>query len=273
VKLQTAVILAAGVGSRMTRSNARAALTSQQEAMAASGNKALIPFERPFLDYSLGALAEAGFRRVCVVVSPSQSPLVAHCEGLETSRLKIDIVEQQMPRGTADAVLAARPAVAEESEFAVLNGDNYYSIEVLSALMGLEGPGLVAFDRAGLLERGETNLDRDRMARFAIVHLDSMGRLSGLLEKPDPKTYETLPEPVLVSLNCWRFSPTIFRACERISRSERGEFELTSAVQYSIDKLNETFTVAPSSSTVLDLSERGDIVAVEKYLRELEVAL
>lgn len=257
----------------MRRLNTPATLTPQQEAMAELGNKALIPFERPFLDYSLAALADAGFRRVCVVVSPSQVALSAHCEGLETARLTIEIVEQQEPRGTADAVLAAESAVGTESEFAVLNGDNYYSIEVLKALQGLEGPGLVAFDRTGILERGETNLDRDRMARFAIVQLDAVGQLSSLLEKPDPKTYEALPEPVLVSLNCWRFSPTIFRACEKISESERGELELTSAVQYSIDNLQETFSAVASSSPVLDLSERGDIVAVEKYLTGLEVSL
>ena len=271
--LQTAVILAAGVGSRMRRLNAPATLTSPQKAMADSGNKALIPFERPFLDYTLGALADAGFRRVCVVVSPFQTALSAHCEGLETARLTIEIVKQQEPRGTADAVRAAEFAVATESEFAVLNGDNYYSLEVLKALRGLEGPGLVAFDRTALLQRGETNLDRDRLARFAIVQLDPDGRLSGLLENRDEETYEALPEPVLVSINCSRFSPTIFRSCERIPESERGELELTSAVQHSIDHLKETFTVVTSSSPVLDLSERGDIVAVEKYLRGLEVRL
>ena len=30
----------------------------------------MIPLDRPFLDYVLSALADAGYRRVCVVVAP-----------------------------------------------------------------------------------------------------------------------------------------------------------------------------------------------------------
>jgi glucose-1-phosphate thymidylyltransferase len=273
VKSPTAVILAAGTGTRMRRIDGSAALTSQQRAMADSGNKALIPFDRPFLDYSLGALADAGFRSVCLVVSPYQDDLVAHCERLETERLEIQPVLQAEPRGTADAVLTAESAIGTESEFAVLNGDNYYSIEVLRSLQTLGGPGLVAFDRAGLLARGESNLDRERMARFAIVQTDPAGLLARIIEKPDPATYSSLPEPVLVSLNCWRFSSAIFRACERIPESERGELELTSAVQYCLDELGEPFRVAISTSPVLDLSERGDIAAVASYLEGVEVRL
>jgi len=273
VKLPTAVILAAGSGTRMRHLDASASLTSRQAKTADSGNKTLIPFGRPFLDYSLGALAETGFKRVCLVVSPFQDDLVAHCQRLETGRLKIELAVQAEPRGTADAVLAAEPFVGTEGEFAVLNGDNYYSVEVLRSLQALEGPGLVAFDRPGLLARGESNLDRERMARFAIVQTDPAGLLARIIEKPDSATYDSLPEPVLVSLNCWRFSSAIFRACERIPESERGELELTSAVQYCLDELGEPFRVAISTSPVLDLSERGDIAAVASYLEGVEVRL
>lgn len=273
MKLRTAVILAAGSGTRMRQLDASAALTSRQASIADSGNKTLIPFGRPFLDYSLGALAEAGFRRVCLVVSPLQDDLVAHCQRLETARLTIQLVVQAEPRGTADAVLAAEPEVGTEGVFAVLNGDNYYSVEALKSLQALEGPGLVAFDRAGLLARGESNLNRERMARFAIVQVDSAGWLTRIFEKPDAATYESLPEPVLVSLNCWRFSSTIFRACERISESKRGELEITSAVQYCIDELGESFGVSTSTSPVLDLSVRADVDAVARYLENMEVSL
>ena len=257
----------------MRRADAPVEIASRQRAMADSGNKALIPFERPFLDYSLGALADAGFRKVCVVVSPSQDELIAHCEGLATACLEIEVVQQHEPKGTADALLAARPQLADEGEFSVLNGDTYYSVEVLRALRALAGPGLVAFDRAGLLARGETNLDRNRMARFAIVQCDAAGHLTRILEKPDPQTYASLAEPVLVSLNCWRFSPSIFRACGSITESERGELELTSAVQYCIDHLDGAFQVSISTAPVLDLSERGDIASVGSYLEAVEVDL
>ena len=94
-----------------------------------------------------------------------------------------------------------------------------------------------------------------------------------ILEKPEPAIYDSLPEPVLVSLNCWRFSSPIFLACEKIPESERGELELTAAVQYCIDELGESFRVSTSTAPVLDLSERGDIAAVASYIEGLEVDL
>ena len=54
------VILARGLGTRMRAGNTEADLDAGQEAVAATGVKALIPIERPFLDYVLGDLAEAG---------------------------------------------------------------------------------------------------------------------------------------------------------------------------------------------------------------------
>ncbi len=273
MKLDSAVILAAGVGTRMQRSDDSTTLTRLQATVADSGVKTLIPFGRPFLDYTLGALADVGFKRVCLVVSPHQDELATYCRRLETRRLRLELAVQAEPRGTADAVLASEPVVGTEAQFAVLNGDNYYSPEALRSLQSLDEPGLVAFDRAGLLARRQSNLDRERMARFAVVQADSDGRLIRLLEKPDMAIYDALPEPVLVSMNCWRFSPTIFRACERVSESQRGELELTSAVQVAIDSLGEAFKVLASSAQVLDLSERGDVATVWRYLRGTEVDL
>ena len=273
VTLRTAVMLAAGSGKRMRRADSSAPLTPEQRAMADSGLKTLMPFERSFLEYSLAALADTGFRRICLVVSPHQAELIHFCRGLRNPRFELELAYQTEPKGTADAVLAAESRVASESQFAVLNGDNYYSVGALSSLRALTGPGLVAFDRAGLLARREVNFDRERIARFAIVQTDSEDALLRILEKPDRATYDELPEPVLVSMNCWRFSPDIFRDCEAIPESERGELEITAAVQHSIDTRAASYEVATSTAPILALSERADISAVARFLGRLEVNL
>jgi dTDP-glucose pyrophosphorylase len=273
MKMRTAVVLAAGAGTRMRRADTSSSLTPFQEAAADAGIKVMMPFERPFLDYILGALAEAEFERICLVISPQQTDLADHCRKLGTRRVQLELALQARPRGTADALLAAETVVGPEIEFAVLNGDTYYSVEALETLQGLAGVGLVAFDRAGLLASRRTNIDPQRVARFAIVQPDASGALLRILEKPDPTTYASLAEPVLVSLNCWRFSPRIFRACESIDESPRGELELTSAVQYCIDELGESFTIRVSSAPVFDLSERGDVARVGRFLEGREVLL
>ncbi|MGB6640714.1 MAG: NTP transferase domain-containing protein, partial [Thermoanaerobaculia bacterium] len=73
--LRTAVVLAAGVGRRMRKPATAADLTAEQEAVAETGVKALIPVGRPFIDYVLSALADSGVRRICLVIGPDHSEL------------------------------------------------------------------------------------------------------------------------------------------------------------------------------------------------------
>ena len=73
--IERAVVLAAGVGRRMRSPGAAAELTAEQEAVAETGVKALIPVGRPFLDYVLSALADSGVKRVCLVIGPGHGEL------------------------------------------------------------------------------------------------------------------------------------------------------------------------------------------------------
>ena len=58
-----ALVLARGLGSRMRAEDPGVQLTPEQEKAASAGLKALIPIAgRPFLDYVLASLADAGIR-------------------------------------------------------------------------------------------------------------------------------------------------------------------------------------------------------------------
>ncbi len=267
-KVDKAVVLAAGKGTRMRRPDRRVRLSAEQGALADAGLKTLIPVGaagRPFLDYLLAALAEAGIRRVCLVVAPSHDELRAFCE--RHRQLSVELAVQAEPRGTADAMLAAREFVNDDP-FLLLNSDNYYPPEVLRLLGGIDEPGVVGFLRERLLARSGANIPAERIAQFAILRRDTEGYLISVVEKPEPASYAQLPEPVLVSMNCWRFAPSIFRACRAIEPSSRGELELTAAVQASVDRLGVRYRVLVSEAPVLDLSRRDDIPAVAELLGE-----
>ena len=68
-----AVILARGLGKRMRQADERATIDAQQAAVADQGIKAMIPIGRPFLDYVLSALADAGYHDVCLVIGPEHT--------------------------------------------------------------------------------------------------------------------------------------------------------------------------------------------------------
>ncbi len=107
-----------------------------------------------------------------------------------------------------------------------------------------------------------------RRALGWVAKADAEGYLDRIYEKPTEETIRALGSPIFVSMNCWLFSPAIFTACRSIAPSARGELELTDAVQYSIDRLNERYKVLAYRSPVLDMSSRSDIAAVAEKLRD-----
>lgn len=264
------VILAAGAGTRMRRGDASTQLTPAQEKIAAEGIKAMIPIGRPFLDYVLTRVADAGYRQVCLVVGPQHDVLRQYYRDVAKTRLSIEFAVQSQPLGTAHAVAAAREFAGDDS-FLVINSDNCYPTNVMAAMRIADGCAVAGFDRRGLTTG--SNIPAERVARFAILEADADGCLRRAIEKPDPKLLEGMPEPILVSMNCWRFSPEIFVACERIVPSVRGEFEIPDAVMYSIERLGQRYRVIPTSEPVLDLSSRQDIEPLARHLSGMEVRL
>jgi dTDP-glucose pyrophosphorylase len=264
-----AVVLARGKGTRMQRADVAADVDPAQARIADIGLKAMIPFRRPFLDYVLSALADAGCSEVCLIIGPEHDLVREHYERTRPpERVRLTFAVQIEPRGTADAVLAAE-AFAAGAPFLVINSDNYYPVSVLRALVTLDGPGLPAFLRSALIE--QSNIDPGRIRSFAMLTIDERGILRDIVEKPDAETFAMFgASDVRVSMNCWRFSPAIFEACRRIAPSPRGELELPNAVRYAVRTMGEEFRAFPVEAGVLDLSRREDIAEVERRLADID---
>lgn len=260
-----AVILARGVGNRMRAALAGSSLTSEQEKIAARGIKAMMPIGRPFLDHSLSALADAGCAEICLVIGPEHDLIRNYYEFLKPERVHISFAVQQQPLGTADALRAAREFTGPDS-FLVVNSDNYYPAEALRKLRDLGGSGVIGFERSGLLESGA--IGEDRLRSYATLRTDAVGHLRTIVEKP-----AHVEDDALISMNCWSFTPTIYRACDAICPSSRGEYEIPSAVQYAIETLHEQFQVISFRGEVLDLSTRADIASVARHLEGRSVQL
>ena len=266
-----AVILARGLGTRMRRAAEGSALSPAQAAMADRGLKALVPVGRPFLDYVLESLADAGLDRVCLVVAPDHEPIRRRYETeVRPTRVELRYAVQSEPKGTADAVLAAEPVVGREP-FVVVNADNLYPVGALAALARLDGAGVVGYDKRALLEGGD--IEPERIARYALLAVGDDGSLERIVEKPDPAAVRALGPEAPVSMNSWRFEAPIFEACRRIGPSPRGELELQDAVMTALHDLGVRFQVVPWRGRVLDLSSRRDIATVTERLSGRPVAL
>ena len=234
-----------------------ARLSDEQRRAADAGSKPMIPVHgRPFLDYVLSALADAGISDVALVVSPDHQDIAAHYAAHPPVRLSVGSVVQPEALGTANAVLAAEEWTAG-SPFLAMNADNLYPVPALHALGSLDEPGLAAFDAGDLVRT--SNIPEDRVRAFALVDADDAGYLTAIVEKP-----AGLSHP-LVSMNCWRFDARIFDACRDVARSARGEFELPEAVALAMRR-GVRFRAIPARGPVLDLSRRADAADVERRL-------
>lgn len=274
-----AVLLARGLGSRMKQDAGAASLNPSQAAAAAIGAKGMMPIgnpstalgvsgqARPFLDYVLSALADAGCAQVCLVVAPEHDAIRAYYAGPgKPERVRITYAIQDVADGTARAVQAAQSFTGRDP-FLVLNSDNLYPAPVLRSLVALNGPGLPGYRRDALVR--DSGFPADRVNAFAAIEIDEDSYLTRIIEKPGPDYYESAGPHALISMNVWRFDERIYDACREVPRSTRGEYELPEAVGLAITR-GVKFLVVRASGAVLDLSRRSDVALVSERLAGLE---
>ncbi len=260
----------------MRRLDATADLQPTQAAVADSGVKGMIPIgasdgtgiARPFLDYIISSLADAGIEQVVLVLGPEHDAVRDYYTRIAPpTRVRLRFAEQAAPLGTANAVVAAGDAIGDHP-FLVLNADNFYPAEALRYLVHARSAATIAFDRDALVRDG--NIDRDRVRAFAVLDVAPDGRLVRIIEKPGDAIDLDAEAARWLGMNCWAMTPALVDACRRVPVSARGEFELPEAVALA---LREGVMVHAERMAlpVLDLSQRADIPAVAARLMATEV--
>ena len=258
-----ALVLARGLGRRMQTVDG-ITLNDEQRNAADAGLKAMLPIEgRPFLDYVLSSLADAGISRAALIVAPDHDAIRRrYVEDCAPERIGVDFVVQVEPTGTAPAVLAAEDWTSGEP-FLVVNGDNLYPSDVLRRLAAQPEAACPVFPRDELVRT--SNIPADRVQDFALLDVDDDGYVSAIVEKPLAARLAAAGASAGVSMNCWRLDSRMFPFCRAVPRSVRGEFELPEAVGLALER-GVRFRAIRGHGPVLDLSKRGDIASVERQL-------
>ncbi|TAK67229.1 MAG: nucleotidyltransferase, partial [Bacteroidetes bacterium] len=246
----------------------------KSKAMIRAGNDS-----RPFLDYILKNIAEAGYRNVVIVVGTQDDSIKSYYEcgrgSEEFSSLNISYVIQQIPAGrtkplgTADALLLAlqsKPEWKGES-FTVCNSDNLYSVAALRSLMkDSHANALIDYDRSALL------FEQERIVQFAVIKKDEQGFLTDLIEKPLPEEIALAIDSsgrIGVSMNLFRLSyDMIYPFLEQLPlHPVRQEKELPVAVKLMAEQCPKSVWTIPRSEHVIDLTNQADIPVVREYLK------
>jgi glucose-1-phosphate thymidylyltransferase len=183
--------------------------------------KQLVPVaNKPVLFYGIEAMARAGIQQVGIIIAPETGDEIRAAAG-DGSRfgVKLTYIVQGEPLGLAHAVLTAEPFL-KDSPFVMYLGDNLLQ-------GGIED--LVGAFRAGEPDALILLTPVADPENYGVAEL-SNGSVVRLVEKPsDPKTD-------LALVGVYMFKPTVHAAARAIKPSERGELEITDAIQRLVDQ-------------------------------------
>ncbi len=233
MKVRKAVILAAGLGTRMLP-------------VTKVVPKELLPVvDTPAIQLVAEEAARSGIEEIIFVISPGKTSLIEHFapapeleraleerEKLELLDLvqsvgklaRITAVEQHQPLGLGHAVLQAKSAVGGEP-FAVMLPDDIFDCQppllrqLLDVAEGQTAPAVA------LLE-----VPRSEVSKYGIVEGSKTGehiyRISGMVEKPSP---ERAPSQRAI-MGRYVLPPEIFGLLEHAEPGVGGEIQLTDAL-------------------------------------------
>ena len=234
-----AIILAAGEGKRM-----KSALPKVLHPVAG----------RPMLGHVLETCDELGADRKLVVVGRGREAVESWLDG------RAETVHQIEQLGTAHAVLAARPSLAEETAVFVLSGDT---------------PLITAATLSEVFERFKSGRPAAVMVTgdlaepfgYGRIFRDSSGAVSRIVEEKDATAEEKAVTEVNTGIYCFD-REKLFEALGEIDDdNQQGEYYLTDVVAVLRAAGETVMTVKAEADEVMGVNSRVDLVEVERTMQ------
>ncbi len=201
-----AVLLCAGRGTRL-------------RPLTHSRPKHLLPVAgRAVLDRVLSSLSAAGVDEVVFVVSPGEEDLQQFVDGGSRWGMSASFCMQPEPLGLAHALSCARGEIGKDERFLMYLGDD------------LLGDGLADFARTFTESDAAASIivkPVEDPRSFGVVVVED-GVVARLVEKPDE------PPSDLAIVGVYGFGPEVWEAIDAIEPSDRGELEITDAIDHLV---------------------------------------
>jgi UDP-N-acetylglucosamine diphosphorylase/glucosamine-1-phosphate N-acetyltransferase len=201
--ITTAVILAAGEGSRM-----RPLTYTRPKVMVPIANK-------PILEYLLVELRSAGIKEFIFVVGYHDEQIRDYFENGAAWDVEIQYFNQRAQKGTADALRQVQDSLKDR--FVVVNGDVIVSQHDVQRMVQRDGNVMSVIELQDVTGMGVIEVNR--------------GKVTRIYEK------SSNPPTKMANAGLYLFTPEIFEAIEKTEMSPRGEYEITDSIQILIDNL------------------------------------
>jgi len=278
--ITTAVVLAAGLGSRMQKALGEKSLNKEEKESIRKGLKGMILGldGRPMFDSTLQSLIDAGIKRIIFVVNTIGGPMIKEHYGNKIGKVKIDYAVQKEQLGTANAIYSAKDAVGND-KFITMWYDNVYPMDAIKILVKIKtGWGAIGFIRDALENPELSNLRKEKVRQCAVMQVNEKYELLKIIERPGD-TQDNYPDPngkILLNMGLFAFNKIIFECCTNVEPVERHpgkkEYEIQPAVQYGIDKLKIKMVVEPFYGGFIDLTGIEDVAGAREFTRDRKLS-
>ena len=197
-----AVVLAAGEGTRL-----RPLTDDKPKGMVEVAGK-------PILTHCFEQLAELEADELLVVVGYRQEEIIDHF-GDEFEGIPITYAHQREQKGLAHALLTVEEKI--EDDFMLMLGDNIFRANLEDVKNRQQEQRA---DAAFLVEE----VPWEEASRYGVCDTNKYGEIVEVIEKPEE------PPSNLVMTGFYTFTPAIFHACHLVQPSNRGEYEISDAI-------------------------------------------
>ncbi|MCU4741594.1 sugar nucleotidyltransferase [Halobacteria archaeon AArc-m2/3/4] len=200
------VVLAAGKGTRLRP------LTDDKP-------KGMVEVDgTPLITHCFDRLVDLGTDELIVVVGYLKEKIIDHY-GDDYEGVPITYCHQREQKGLAHALLAVEEHI--DDDFMLMLGDNVFEANLEDVVRRQQEDRA---DAAFLVEE----VPWEEADRYGVCDTNKYGEITDVVEKPDD------PPSNLVMTGFYTFTPAIFHACHLVQPSNRGEYEISEAIDLLI---------------------------------------
>lgn len=233
-----AVVLAAGRGTRL-------------RPLTAEKPKGMVEVdENPILTHCFERLVELGASELLVVVG-YRKEVIIDFYGDEFAGVPITYTHQREQKGLAHGLLTVEEHIT--ADFMLMLGDNVFEANLADVVARQRTDHA---DAAFLVEE----VPREEANRYGVCDVNDAGEITDVVEKP------TEPPSNLVLTGFYTFSSAIFHACHLVQPSDRGEYELSEAIDLLL-RSGRTIDAIEMDGWRIDVGYPEDREEAERRLR------